>query len=391
MALTEDRHQEHDRELPHADDAPAIEPPGVATARDRTRREHGDAAKAAKPSLVDRMRQHPYIVAAIVLVVLAIIVAAIFWWLDARNYISSDDAFIDTHAVQVTPQVGGTILAVPVSDNQQVAQGQVLLRIDPRDYQASLAQAQAQVEQAQASVENVNAQIMAQQANIAQAKTNVTQSEAALTFSQQQYQRAQDLFGRGAGTQQALQQANTDLTQKKAALLASQASETAAEKQLGVLRAQRTSALAQVDAAKANVNTAQINLDRSTIVAAQAGSVANLTAAVGGYAQPGQSVMALVPQTVWVTANFKETEIGEMKVGDPVDISVDAYPGKTFKGHIDSIQAGSGTAFSLLPPQNATGNYVKIVQRVPVKIVFDGKPDVYLGPGMSAVPTVKIR
>jgi len=397
MALTEDRHQEQARDLPHADDAPAIDAPDVSTRGDSSARDGsarpkgGGGAREAKPSLFARMRRHPYILAAVVIVALVVIGAGVLWWLHARNYISSDDAFIDTRTVQVTPQVGGTITAVPVTDNQHVQKGELLLRIDQRDYDAALAQAKAQVEQAQAGVENANAQIAAQQANIAQAKTAVTQAQAALKFSQQQYTRAQNLYARGAGTEQALQQAETDLTQKKAALQASEASETAAEKQLGVLRAQRTSALAQVDAAKASVNTAQVNLDRTTITASEAGSIANLTAAVGGYAQPGQSLMALVPEKVWVTANFKETEIGEMKIGDPVSITVDAYPGKTFKGHIASIQAGSGTAFSLLPAQNATGNYVKIVQRVPVKIVFDGNPGVYLGPGMSVVPTVKIR
>ena len=395
MALTEDRHRQQDRDLPHADDAPAIEAPDVATRGDSAARERtgrtGDGTKGPKPSLFARLRQHPYVVAAAVIIALAVIGAVVMWWLNARNYLSSDDAFIDTRTVQITPQVGGSIVAVPVTDDQHVQKGQLLLRIDQRDYQAALAQAKAQVEQAQAGVENANAQILAQQANIAQAKTAVTQAQAALTFSQQQDTRAQNLFSRGAGTQQASQQAETDLTQKKAALQAAQASETAAEKQLGVLRAQRTSALAQVDAARANVNTAQVNLDRTTIAAPEPGFIANLTAAVGGYAQPGQSLMALVPENVWVTANFKETDIGEMKVGDPVSITVDAYPGKTFEGHVASIQAGSGTAFSLLPAQNATGNYVKVVQRVPVKIVFDGKPGVYLGPGMSVVPTVKIR
>jgi membrane fusion protein (multidrug efflux system) len=392
MALTGERHQARVRDLPQADDTPAIEPPGVAVVRDATQRDP-DTGKdgAAPPSLFARVRQHPFIVAAAVAVALLIVVAAVIWWLNARNYVSSDDAFIDTHAVQITPQVGGTIVGVPVTDNQSVETGALLVRIDPRDFQAALAQAKAQVEEAQASVENFEAQIAAQQANIAQAKTAVTQAQAALTFSQQQFARAQQLLTQGAGTQQQAQQTSADLTQKQAALTATQASETAAEKQLAVLRAQRTSALAQVDAAKASVSTAEINLDRTTITAAQAGHIANLSAAVGAYAQPGQAVMTLVPRTVWVTANFKETEVGAMKVGDPVDIDVDAYPGKTFKGHIDSIQAGSGTAFSLLPPQNATGNYVKIVQRVPVKIVFDVPPGVYLGPGMSVVPTVKLR
>ncbi|MGN6571762.1 MAG: HlyD family secretion protein [Pseudolabrys sp.] len=390
MALTEERRPGRSRDFPHSDDAPAIEPPGVAVERAR----HADAGKGTQkpaPSLTARMRQHPVIVAAIVIVALLVIVAGILWWLNARQYVSTDDAFIDARAVQIAPQVGGTIVGVPVTDNASVQPGALLVRIDPRDYEASLAQSEAQLEQAQANVENVDAQIDAQQANIAQAKTQVTQAQAALDFSQQQYSRAQQLLQQGAGTQQAAQQAETDLTQKKAALVAAEASETAAEKQLGVLRAQRSSALAQVDAAKATVNTSQVNLDRTTITAAQAGRIVNLKAAVGAFTPPGQAVMTLVPNAVWVTANFKETELGDMKVGDPVDISVDAYPGKTFKGHIDSIQAGSGTAFSLLPAQNATGNYVKIVQRVPVKIVFANVPDVYLGPGMSVVPTVKVR
>jgi len=358
MALTDERRPDWGRDFPHTDDAPAIEPPGVAVARADGPKDEA-AAKKPAPSLIARMRQHPYIIAAVIAAALIVIIAGIIWWLDARQYVSTDDAFIDVRAVQIAPQVGGTITGVPVADN--------------------------------ANVENVDAQIDAQQANIAQAKTQVTQAQAALDFSQQQFARAQQLLQQGAGTQQAAQQAQTDLTQKKAALVAAQASETAAEKQFGVLRAQRTSAIAQVDAAKASVNTAQVNLDRTTITAAQAGRIANLKAAVGAYTPPGQAVMTLVPNEVWVTANFKETELGDMKVGDSVDISVDAYPGKTFKGHIDSIQAGSGTAFSLLPAQNATGNYVKIVQRVPVKIVFDNVPDVYLGPGMSVVPTVKVR
>jgi membrane fusion protein (multidrug efflux system) len=136
---------------------------------------------------------------------------------------------------------------------------------------------------------------------------------------------------------------------------------------------------------------AQTNLDRTVIHAPEDGRVAKLTAAKGAYAQPGQSQMVLVPRNVWVTANFKETQLSDMRVGQPVDIEIDAYPDKTFHGYVQSIQAGSGTVFSLLPAENATGNYVKVVQRVPVKIVFDKPPGVYLGPGMSVVPDVKVR
>ena len=163
------------------------------------------------------------------------------------------------------------------------------------------------------------------------------------------------------------------------------------EATIAVLQAQKESATAQLQAAEAGRKEAEISLSHTMIKAPVDGRATNISAAKGGYAQPGQALMMFVPKEVWVTANFKETQLDLMRPGQPVDIEIDAYPGKTFHGHVDSIQAGSGTAFSLLPPQNATGNYVKVVQRVPVKIVFDKPPDVYLGPGMSVVPTVKVR
>jgi membrane fusion protein (multidrug efflux system) len=161
--------------------------------------------------------------------------------------------------------------------------------------------------------------------------------------------------------------------------------------QLPVLQAQRTQAEAQVQQARATLEQAETNLSRTTITAPVAGRVARLTAAKGAYAAVGQALIMFVPREVWVTANFKETQLRAVRPGDPVTIKIDAFPRRKFKGHVDSIQAGSGTAFSLLPAENATGNYVKIVQRVPVKIVFDEQPDVLLGPGMSVVPTVRVR
>jgi membrane fusion protein (multidrug efflux system) len=142
---------------------------------------------------------------------------------------------------------------------------------------------------------------------------------------------------------------------------------------------------------RAGLEQAQVNLGRTEITAPVAGYVTQLTAAKGQYAAAGQALLMFVPRDVWITANFKETQLAALRPGQPVDIAVDAFPNRTFKGHVDSVQAGSGTAFSLLPAQNATGNYVKIVQRVPVKIVFDNPPDVKLGPGMSVVPSVRVR
>ena len=360
-------------------------------ARERVVDSPSVAPDTPEPPNKGLLRRHPFIVGIVAILLLGGIGYGIVWWLNARNYVSSDDAFVDTHSVQISPQVTGTITELPVTDNQFVEKGALLVRIDPRDYEAALKQAQAQLAQAKASVANVTAQIGAQQSNIEAANTSVTQAQAALTFSQQQFERAQRLLKAGAGTQQQEQQTRADLTQRQAALASSQATLTAAQKQLAVLQAQKQSAQAQVDAAQAAVNTAEINVNRTTLSAPVAGRVANLNTAVGSLAQPGATLLTLVPREVWVTANFKETELGKIKVGDPAEIAVDAYPDHTFQGHVASIQAGSGTAFSLLPAQNATGNYVKIVQRVPVKITFDQLPDVYLGPGMSVVPTVKIK
>jgi len=160
---------------------------------------------------------------------------------------------------------------------------------------------------------------------------------------------------------------------------------------MAVLKTQLDGADATLTQARASEQQAQTNLERTTILAPVAGRVSKLTAAKGAYAQAGQSLMGFVPRDVWVTANYKETQLTDMRVGQGVDISVDAYPGRSFRGHVDSVQAGSGAAFSLLPPENATGNFVKVVQRVPVKIVFDEPVDLLLGPGMSVVPRVRVR
>ena len=392
MALIEKNQRHGDRSAPVGErpEAPAQGDEGPRV-RDRGPGEENSGAQQASPRGMARLRRRPFIVAVAAIAAAAAFTVGIVWWLHARNYVSTSDAFIDARSVQISPQVSGAIVDVPVTDNQLVVPGAPLARIDPSDYRAAVAQAKAQLEQAQASVANFDAQIEAQAANIAQAKTQVTQNQAALEFSQQQNTRAQRLLATGAGTEQQAQQTASDLTQKQAALAAAQAAETAAEKQLGVLRAQRQSALAQVDSARAQLVQAEINLKRTVIDAPQEGRVTNLTAAKGAYVQPGQALMVLVPRKVWVTANFKETVLTDMHPGQPVDIEVDAYPDRTFHGHVASIQAASGAVFSLLPPENATGNYVKVVQRVPVKIVFDHPPDVYLGPGMSAVPTVKVR
>jgi membrane fusion protein (multidrug efflux system) len=272
-----------------------------------------------------------------------------------------------------------------------VDSGTVLVRIDPRDYQTALAQANAQVGQAAATVHNLDAEIDAQNARIDQAREQVRQAQAAVDFARAENDRAQLLLKTGSGTLQQAQQKESNLRQNEATLASAQANLTAAEKQVAVLRTQREGAAAQLEQARATQTQAETNLSRTQVQAPVSGRAASISAATGDYAVAGQALMMFVSGDLWVTANFKETQLNHMRPEQPVEIRIDAYPGKTFAGHVDSIQPGSGASFSLLPPQNATGNYVKVVQRVPVKIVFDTPPDVYVGPGMSVVPTVKVQ
>jgi membrane fusion protein, multidrug efflux system len=287
--------------------------------------------------------------------------------------------------------VSGYITAVPVTDNEHAAAGDVIARIDDRDYRIALEQAQAQVAAGRASIENIDAQTAVQQAQVAQNEAQVEQAQASLTFAQQQAARYDVLARDGAGTVQNAQQWASQLRQQQAGLKTAQAALVAAARQLAALKAQRSTAEANLAQASAQRDQAELNLSYTTVTAAQPGRVANLSAAVGQYASAGANLTMFVPDEIWVSANFKEIELDAMRPGQPVTLEIDAYPERGIRGHVASIQPGSGTAFSLLPAENATGNYVKIVQRVPVKLVIDDPPtDVSLGPGMSVVPTVRI-
>jgi len=340
---------------------------------------------------IDKLRQRRRMALVIAALIIAAIVAVAVWWVNTSGYETTDDAFIDARTVSISSQISAAIVDVPVTDNQTVQAGAGLVRLDDRDFKAQADQAQAQVDQSKANIATIDAQLAAQQDRIDQAVKQAAQAQAALTFAQQQDERYQRLVNTGAGTVEQAQQYASGLRQAEAAYAAAQANTIATEKQLPVLKAQRTQAQAQLEQALATQEQANANLSRTVITAPVAGRVARLTAAKGDYAAAGQALIMFVPLDVWVTANFKETQLSTLRPGQPVSITIDAYPNRPFKGHVDSIQAGSGTAFSLLPAENATGNYVKIVQRVPVKIVFDEHPDVLLGPGMSVVPTVKTR
>jgi membrane fusion protein, multidrug efflux system len=314
------------------------------------------------------------------------------YWDYASHFETTDDAFIAARQFGIAPQVSGYIVSVPVTDNEHVAAGQVIAQIDPRDYQAALEQAEAQVAAAQAGIGNINAQIAVQQAQVAAAQAQIAQAQASLTYDQQQQVRYADLARTGAGTVQSEQQWASQLRQQQATLKAAQASEVAAVRQLAALKAQRDTAEANLKQAMAQRDQAQLNLSYTTVKAAQPGWVVQLSAGAGEYVSAGTDLSMFVPDDRWVAANFKETQLDHMRPGEKATINIDAYSDRTIHGHVASVQPGSGTAFSLLPAQNATGNWVKIVQRVPVKIVMDDLPkDVALGPGMSVEATVRVN
>ena len=343
-----------------------------------------------RPSVI---RRHPwwFILGALALVALGI--AGYFYWqIYLHPYETTDDAFVDARSFTIAPKVGGYVVAVPVTDNQHVEKGDVLFQVDQRDYRVALEQAEAQVTASEAAIKNIDAQIEAQRAQVEVAQAQVDTAQAALKFAEEDAARYKALAERGAGTVQQSQSSTSQLQQRQAALASANANVVAARKQIGSLQAQRASAEAQLSQSKAQRDQAQLNLGYTTVTAAQGGRVVRLTGGVGELAQAGQSLSNFVPDDIWVTANYKETQVTDMRPGQPVEIAIDAYPDRRITGRIDSIQPGSGTAFSLLPAQNATGNYVKVTQRIPVKIMVDGWPaDVAIGPGMSVVPKAHVR
>nr|WP_233285567.1 HlyD family secretion protein [Bradyrhizobium acaciae] len=340
----------------------------------------------------DRLREHWILASAGACLLLLALVGGTAYWLNVRHYESTDDAFVAARSFAVASKVGGYVVEVPVTDNQHVDAGDLLARIDERDYKIAVDQASAQVAVAEANIANVQAQIDSQQEQIKEAKAQAQQAEAQLKFAEQEAARAQDLVEKGAGTVQRQQQTHSDLDAQQANASRARTAVTAAELGVKTLEAQLKSSKASLEQAQAQLDQAKLNLQYTSVVAAQPGRVVKLSGAVGTYVAPAQSVMMFVPDEIWITANYKETQLTDMRPGQPVEIRIDAYPGRKLTGHVASVQPGSGTAFSLLPAENATGNYVKVVQRVPVKIVVDNWPaDLPVGPGMSVVPWTKVR
>jgi membrane fusion protein (multidrug efflux system) len=349
-------------------------------------------APPKQPSVRDRLREHWILAVTGGCVLLIAVIGGLAYWLNARHYESTDDAFVAARSFSIASKVSGYVTDVPVTDNQHVNAGDLLARIDDRDYKIAVDQAQGQVAVAQANIDNYQAQIDSQREQVNQAKAQLDQAQAQLTFAQQEEARSRDLVEKGAGTVQTEQQNRSNLQAQQANTARAKAALVAAELGIKTLQAQLESARASLQQAQAQLDQAKLNLGYTNIVAAQPGRVVKLSGAVGTFVTAGQSLTMFVPDDIWIVANYKETQLTDMRPGQSVEFTIDAYPDRKLIGRVASVQPGSGTAFSLLPAENATGNYVKVVQRVPVKITVDNWPaDVAIGPGMSVVPWVKVR
>lgn len=433
------------------------------------------------PAPVKKNRRPVYIVSAILLLAA---IGGLIYWLYARQFETTDDAFIESDIVQISPKVASYVAKVYVKENQYVRKGDLLVELDSRDFEARVAQAQAQlavvraqhgrakatvsltrqttnagqlqarsnVQTAQSNVEQTRsasgvkqsailqtqAAVKTAQANLAQVQAQIPSAESVVELAQADANRYRELFNRGDISGQRYQQAVAALQSAQAQLNAvrkqveaeqsrvneananvaiarneyqtslaqieltkSQVNESAgklqeaqsAPQRIAVDESEVTTADAQIRQAETNAAQTELELSYTKIYAPEDGYVTRRTVQEGQFVQPGTALMAISQSEVWIVANFKETQLERMSVGQPVEIHVDAYPSRAFRGKIESFQAGTGSRFSVLPAENASGNFVKVVQRVPVKIVFDEKPENIhlLVPGMSVQPKVKVR
>ncbi len=342
-------------------------------------------------------------------------------YLRIMTHESTDDAFVEAHVVSMSPRVAGHVAEVTVHDNQWVEKGDLLVQVDQRTFQVALDVAKARLESANAAMQEAEAEVSAarslvaqrnaglssHRSELAQARAGVDEYAAGHNRDENDFKRMDEMVEAGAVSRQEYDHARAQAAVSKAKLLSARkkidtqsaqirqaiASAQAAEDELLQAQAVVDKRRAEASEAAAQVRQAELDLSYTRITAPCAGFVTKKSVEPGAYVQVGQQLLSVVGRDVWVVANFKETQISGMKPGQPVDIEVDAYPDVVFKGHVDSIQRGTGSRFTLLPPENATGNFIKVVQRVPVKIVLDrlnGSSGYLLAPGMSVIPDVDL-
>src|SRR5882672_7265694 len=316
------------------------------------------------------------------------------YWTVGQYLVSTDDAYVKADNTTIAPKVSGYLREVLVGDNERVKTGQVLARIDERDFKVALDQAKADVAAARAAIASKQAQLQVQQAVIDAAKATVDVDKATVTFAAQENKRYGDLAATGYGSVQNAQQAQSRIAGAQAAIARDTANLASALKQVDLLKAEIVQANAALARAEALQSQAQLNLEYTSIIAPIDGVVGNRTLRIGQFVQAGTQLMSVVPvDGAYVVANFKETQLTDVRKGQRVEIAVDTFPGQIVHGHVDSIAPTSGQEFALLPPDNATGNFTKVVQRIPVKIALDLDEGsaVELRPGMSVIPTVETK
>ncbi|WP_124305883.1 HlyD family secretion protein [Acetobacter pasteurianus] len=374
----------------------AFEMAGNSMTDDHNDQSSANTGAPAKPEEKKKENPRRKIILTGVIAVLA--VGAGVYWFMTRNEVETDDAFTAGRAITIAPHVSGYVTELLVNDNQFVRKGQLLARIDPRDWKAARDQAAAQVESAQASKNASDMMHMVAMlefpGKLLQAKGQLEAAKAQEFKAQTDFRR-QHVVERAATSQQDIDSARAALDAAKARVIAAQgAVQMAMPVQPNIQNAaiQISQEEAAVKTAQARLETANLNLEWTEIRAPHDGWISQRNLEQGNYVQQGQNILSIVEPEVWVVANYKETQITHMKPGQKVDIKVDAYPSLKVHGHIDSLQKGTGAQFSAFPPENATGNYVKIVQRVPVKILIDDglDPNQPLALGMSVVPTVHV-
>jgi membrane fusion protein (multidrug efflux system) len=348
-----------------------------------------DKKDDGKPPIYKR----PLVVLIVIVVVLALIIAALLFWRHSRQHESTDDAFVDGQASRIAAQAAGRVVKLYVNDNQEVRAGDPLIEIDTSDVQARVDQAHAQLTTAQSQAEQAEAQLEGVRANAAQSVATVRQAESESARAEQDVVRFRNVDPDAVSKRQS-DSAYADARSAKARLDAARASANATAAQVKAAQAQVRVAQANIETARANNAAVELQLSYTHVVAPIAGRVTRRSVDVGNVISIGQPLLAIVSNDLWVTANYKETQLTKMTVGQVVDVKVDAFPDVSFSGHVDSIQRGTGSFFSMLPAENATGNYVKVVQRVPVKIRFDRPEDLAryaIGPGMSVKPDVQLN
>lgn len=375
---------------------------GDRNGKDAKKSGDGDAKKGddEDPAQAKRRKKaRPFVRAGIVVVLLVLIAGGFYYWWSNKDLEETDDAYTDGRAVTIAPHVAGYVTRLAVNDNEFVHQGQLLIEIDQRDYLAARDRAQAQLATAEAQVQSqqqaTDVAKVSFPARLQQARANLDAAKATQFKAQTDFNR-QHRIDRAATTQAdvdastaALGQANAQVEQAQAAVTQA----TPVQANIGEQTATVTQRQSSVAEAKAALATAELNLSWTRVTAPQDGWVTHRNVNQGDYVQQAQQILSVVSPEVWITANFKETQLARMRTGQHVDIGVDAYPSLKLHGHVDGIQSGSGSRFTAFPPENATGNYVKIVQRVPVKIVIDSglDPTLPLPLGLSVSPTVALK